>query len=622
MELLYIYVEDFRNFKNEGFNFSTEYLFTTSIEDGETTISISKNKDAFENFFNDKRISSVTAIIGQNGTGKSNILEFIRDQLSFGEGIKSRCVIAVKDHNEQNHPLGIYLANGLNVNIQDTDNLFRQYEINHLSDHYPDISSFSDCSIIYYSNIFDLRYTSQLHIPLEEEPQFTSETRFNNISTHETLDKDHENFAYEFKTTVDKTDAYKVRELSRNIQFITTDNRALLDFRLPEELVIRIIDDDRSSIKRFESVTPGLFDFLDNQQNEFSLSNESGQIFINRLCRAILFNYFKQNLDFPRFNPEGEYLKSIAGRSFMEFFFNFFRDILNGNEDNKAYSFIRSSVELVDILYEYLVRRNSAFRPIENGGALALNVTFEGKDSIIKFLNLYTTSRLVSDYLTFYWRGLSSGEQSMLTLLSRFYSLSDTQTPPSLKVKGSLIILIDEGDVYFHPEWQRKYLSLLISFLPQNFGARQIQLILTSNTPYLASDLPKSNILFLRKKKSAEDDDIAQDQIALNPNNDRKETFASNIHTLLSNSFYLENGLIGSFAELKINEVIDFIKKKRRNMSKLKSMKQTIEIIGEPIIKDRLKELWIREFGIDEEIEALENRIRDLKGRKARKPGK
>lgn len=626
MELLYLYVDTYRNFKSEGFNFSTEFLFTTSIEDEEVSISIEENNAHFQNFFNNKQISSVTAIIGQNGTGKSNILEFIRDELSFGQGIKSKCVVAIKDYEDKQNPLKIYFVNGLKLPLSDRTKRFKIFDIDHNSEEsklgtlsfYPDIQAFFNCSVIYYSNIFDLRYSSKLQPRLEEALTEDSENRFNNISTLAILDKDHENYSSDFKRTVDKTDAYKVRELGRNIQFITTENRSQLDFKLPNELVVTIIEEDKSAIKRVEKNAPGLVEFLDSQSSEFSTSNESGQVFVNRICRAILFNYFKNNLDFPRFIAEGNYIRSIAGNSFMEFFFNFFRSILKENEDNKAYSFVKSSIDLVDFLFEYLVRRHSAFHPTENGGALVLNVTFEGKDDIGKFLNLYINARPFSDFLTFYWRGLSSGEQSMLTLFSRFHALSDSQAPSNLKLKDYLLILIDEGDLYFHPEWQRKYLQLLISFLPKNFGTRKIQLILTSNTPYLASDLPKSNILFLRKNKGIKEDGV-QDQIALNPDNDRKETFASNIHTLLSNSFYLENGLIGSFAEMKINEVINFIKSKKRDGSKFDSMKKVIEIIGEPVIKNRLKELWIREFGIDEEIEALESRIRELK--KKKKPG-
>ncbi|SKC45799.1 AAA family ATPase [Ohtaekwangia koreensis] len=629
MELLYLYVDAYRNFKSEGFNFSNEFLFTTSIEDQEVSISVDQKKFALQNFFVNKHILNVTAIIGQNGTGKSNILEFIRDELAFGQGIKSRCIVAIKDHDDNKNPLKIYFVNGLKLPLIDRTNVFKTFEIDHNSEEsklgtlsfYPDIRAFYNCSVIYYSNIFDLRYSSKLQPPLEEAVTEDTENRFNNISTLAILDKDHENYASEFKATIDKTDAYKVRELGRNIQFITTENRSQLDFKLPNELVVTILEEDKNVMKRVESSAQRLLEFLDSQASEFSISNESGQVFINRICRAILFNYFKNNLDFPRFQSEGEYLRSIAGNSFMEFFFNFFREILKDREGDKAYTFIQSSIDLVDFLFKYLVRRHTAFHPTDDGGALVLNVTFEGKDDIGKFLNLYINARPFSDFLTFYWRGLSSGEQSMLTLFSRFHSLSDSQAPHNLRLKDHLLILIDEGDVYFHPEWQRKYLELLISFLPKNFGKRKIQLILTSNTPYLASDLPKSNILFLRKDKLNQEDGV-QYQIAQNPDNDRKETFASNIHTLLSNSFYLENGLVGSFAEKKINEVIGFIKNKNRDISKLQSMKNIIEIIGEPVIKNRLKELWIREFGVDEEIEELEKKINELKLMKKKRPSK
>lgn len=74
MELLYLWIEDYKNIKNQGFNFSPEFEFTFKEETRE--LSVEKRAGLPENFFGDN-IVNVTAIVGENGTGKSSLLEFI-----------------------------------------------------------------------------------------------------------------------------------------------------------------------------------------------------------------------------------------------------------------------------------------------------------------------------------------------------------------------------------------------------------------------------------------------------------------------------------------------------------------------------------------------------------------
>ncbi|WP_027002091.1 AAA family ATPase [Hugenholtzia roseola] len=75
MELLYIWIEDYKNIKEQGFNFSPRYRF--EFKNGvlscvENTDAISTGKDFFGS-----GITNVTAIIGENGAGKSTVLELI-----------------------------------------------------------------------------------------------------------------------------------------------------------------------------------------------------------------------------------------------------------------------------------------------------------------------------------------------------------------------------------------------------------------------------------------------------------------------------------------------------------------------------------------------------------------
>jgi len=72
MELLYLWIEDYKNIKRQGFNFSPKYRFDFNHQTNE--LKCTENKDLPENFFGDN-ITNVTAIVGKNGSGKSSLLE-------------------------------------------------------------------------------------------------------------------------------------------------------------------------------------------------------------------------------------------------------------------------------------------------------------------------------------------------------------------------------------------------------------------------------------------------------------------------------------------------------------------------------------------------------------------
>ena len=70
MELVYLWVEDYKNIHKQGFNFSPR--FKCAFDGVNLTITENKN---YESIF-PKNIN-VTAIVGENGSGKSSIFKLI-----------------------------------------------------------------------------------------------------------------------------------------------------------------------------------------------------------------------------------------------------------------------------------------------------------------------------------------------------------------------------------------------------------------------------------------------------------------------------------------------------------------------------------------------------------------
>ncbi|MBL1224610.1 AAA family ATPase [Enterococcus sp. BWR-S5] len=167
---------------------------------------------------------------------------------------------------------------------------------------------------------------------------------------------------------------------------------------------------------------------------------------------------------------------------------------------------------------------------------------------------------------------LSSGQQAKLLFLSKLYwslnkqyVLKDALISELTKVDGNLIdynefieegdasvIFIDEGELYYHPEWQRNFLSEIIELLEISRSTtegvhRSIQLVISTNSPFILSDIYQENIMFLS-------DDKTLNTLATS----NSLTFGQNIHTLLKNSFFL-NYTIGEYARKEITKMIELL---------------------------------------------------------------
>ncbi|MBL0487275.1 AAA family ATPase [Aeromonas caviae] len=97
------------------------------------------------------------------------------------------------------------------------------------------------------------------------------------------------------------------------------------------------------------------------------------------------------------------------------------------------------------------------------------------------------------------WDGLSSGELAKSMLLANIFwyiQRSEYNRPH--------IILIDEIDLYLHPEWQRKIVNDIISLVKNEMPTEQFQFIITSHSPIIISDLLPENIVNISRSTNGE----------------------------------------------------------------------------------------------------------------------
>ncbi len=215
---------------------------------------------------------------------------------------------------------------------------------------------------------------------------------------------------------------------------------------------------------------------------------------------------------------------------------------------------------------------------------------------------------------------LSSGEQQMIlninSILYHLYNLQSVHPKKSnqkseLQINNRIAyqninVVLDEIELYYHPEMQRILIKNIVHALEQvktknQNGIIGINICFLTHSPFILSDIPTSNILKLVDGK---------------PVQDENQTFGANIHDLLANDFFLRNGFMGEFAKDKIQSLIDFLASKSKSQRRgwnARKAKEFIEIIGEPILKQSLSDLFYIKFPgyvsdkeIDEQIEKLQ----------------
>lgn len=171
---------------------------------------------------------------------------------------------------------------------------------------------------------------------------------------------------------------------------------------------------------------------------------------------------------------------------------------------------------------------------------------------------------------------LSSGEKQFIyTTSSILYHIRNLNSIKGnhRRVKYNHInIILDEIELYFHPELQRQFVNNLIRSIGNlEFEIESINIQMATHSPFILSDIPKNNVLFLENGKPVAD-------------RMQEDTFGANIHTLLQNGFFLNGVPIGDFAKHKINQMFARLHKGECTHE----LFNEILLVGEPFIKSQL----------------------------------
>ena len=254
------------------------------------------------------------------------------------------------------------------------------------------------------------------------------------------------------------------------------------------------------------------------------------------------------------------------------------------------------------------------------GEAIQLYATSFPKDStrtgkkLVDLLNseIYTTEHFFDLHYSHTLdisSSLSSGELGLLNLYSRIKYAFDAEMPGGVSSKPTMLLL-DEVEISFHPEWQRQFLDRLIKFVSLIAeGSDPVQIIYTTHSPITLSDMPSQCINLL-------DSTLSMSHEAKNS----MESFGSNVFDLYGNQFFMEDGLIGEFAKNKIlllNKEIESLRPENVGNdldTKYKALLYRINMIGDVRIRNYLTKRLNNKYPLGE-IERLEARIHELRSR-------
>ena len=239
--------------------------------------------------------------------------------------------------------------------------------------------------------------------------------------------------------------------------------------------------------------------------------------------------------------------------------------------------------------------------PIFNGDILFSAIPENGKTRNLSQARYDVSSNKLVEYYTLKMK--SSGEQQlMFNVGNLIYHLRNLNSMPVRKgsvAYSNVNVILDEVELYFHPEYQRKYIDYLLKSIAHARLDRikNINICCITHSPFILSDIPKNNVLFL-------DDGNAVRAM-------QEDTFGANIHTLLRNGFFLDSLPIGEFAKEKINKLFEQLHNHDGKVEENDDLYKCIQLVSEPVLKSQLLRLYnqLRPNNLNSELEELKNKV-------------
>lgn len=626
MELVFLYVSTYKVFRNKSFHFDTRYHFAYDILDNfhRMVRLVSCDESALPRDFyclpefGPGTVDCVSAVIGENGTGKTTLAVLLQDIFEPAGDMREFVAIFAdrKDDGSAEFSLYCHVPRDVNTRMHGLrfSGFVKMPDVNLWPDYtwpkYSDVDLRTKLRMIYYSPLFTVERVFGYRERVYDSEERFHEKRYSSISgmrrfgvrdlsvTGTTLNLiDDETFS-------SGSTSLLIYERKRVINFI---REASIDPELNEALDIPVLQ--KGNALAFCLVDGELNETLHPTEMHLPGVDISDKLQVDGLDVA---EYFDVTVTY-------QYLTSIVIKAFYLYANICFREWWLSPKSDKAFqsdikwlvrvgkrvrariqknestlrieSFLITSLEKYrgrDTRFESLSVFLSRLRELSklvgdrNGNARWFFPLKMLEDDVYKkyidLMSAYFEARRRKDICSFGFRWpLSSGEMSYVSMWARLFEEFKGMRDGAAS-HDSAILFMDEAETALHPKWQRQLVFRILTtwtkLMPES---KHLQVIFGSHSPMLLSDIPKGNVVFLGAPDQVK-------EIEALPN-----TFGANVFDLFRTSFFLENGPVGEFARRKINSLLQKLATGKVTIKERSADAVLARLVGDTYIRNYLQ---------------------------------
>ena len=598
-ELTYLWINKDTHgcFHREGFNFSPRYSVSYSPE---TRVLRIETLDRI-NVFRNSNIANVTAIIGENGTGKTTLLEYLTglSDVPLTEETREEYQPWHRAQNELREFIAVYIEGGNDgphiINLTHDAITYHGAEIAPYSgENFRNENYLGQVSHIYLSNgAYDRKRNQNMR-----EGGMISYITITD-ATLSTIFHDFYHREYGFPVNTGRIPNTPFNALAGMVA--VQENSQSMQMFLDLLFYIYLSENDREFHgKHLDSIsfsiksarkkivdTPHPISYATSYAGEEYIAgvNEKYQPIVQLIGGETIWRTIVCNLVFELLLVFEDFTLEIPaeGQQNADDIFGRCAAFIEGLPESREKTYYENALEEIAMIRDILESAEIEDNLLPQGDS---GREVFAKTNVSEFAPLTDFIKdghsFILKYLDIQNFEISSGERALLNFMSRLYfasRIAEFLPETGFSWNESILLLIDEIDLYLHPEWQRQILNDLLTAIQEEFPRNYFQIIITSHSPIILSDIPQENSIFLKRN---EDGKIVQDKHGI-------QTFGANIYTLYKDAFFIKDGLaMGSFARGKINSWIEEIKEGGTDAD---DIKKKLELIGEPIIRKRLEKI-------------------------------
>lgn len=539
-ELVYTYVEQiYSQIRRQSMNFSNKFNVSYKGE----KLKIHRKMDSLPENFWGKKISNISLIIGKNGIGKSSLLDLI----SFGPKNRKKLLPRVQFFQ-------IFHVENQLFYFEGSEALKKKIFGNNA----PSKNTFFFETIS--NNVFEIQDRTERFI-LDINYQKLS-PRISWIDVNNPTNENDKRISRQLSNSLSANDI---------LDFLPSQKSAFNS----ENMTIKIKQKgrySRASADILYYVYHGEYSDLQDKEGNFSniskrintrLNLIENQVYFNRKNQDKKYGFYKKkyfvlrllekevinemqkkenskkrikileqisstrkrsgfSIKLREFYEEQEFYVGEELDQKIDFLFKLLNDLQKGNYLNpRKYT---AYDELISLLLEV----EDTFFDTFNSLSFSLLKVTHSRSNLIK--------QLSDEYQMMFKMKFSNLSDGEMVYVNTFAQIAKAVTS-----SRQLLLVLDEPDLNLHPEWSRLFVQKLVTLIEENSNCN-VQVIMSSHSPFLVTDFPKENVFFVSEGNKNKEKNIQN----------AKKSFAGNLYDVALDSFFLDFPM-GEFVRRKLN---------------------------------------------------------------------